>query len=141
MRLFVDTSALVKLYYPEPGSQRVEEKILKYRYILISELSVVEFASALMKKKRQGEINEEDRALIWESFQRDLGANNVTVISLESEEYVVASKLISDHGGRGLRTLDSLQLAAATKIEHVDILTEGAVLSEIAAEMELRVIA
>ena len=52
-----DTSGLVKYYHQEVGSEKIE-KIAddSNNYILISDLSVVEFISSIAKKKRLGEI-------------------------------------------------------------------------------------
>lgn len=43
--LYVDTSALVKFYYPEADSKKIEGLILKAPRIIVSNLSIVEMAS------------------------------------------------------------------------------------------------
>ena len=48
--LYVDTSALVKFYYPEQGSDGVEEALLGADRVYISQLTIVEMASVLMQK-------------------------------------------------------------------------------------------
>jgi len=44
--LFFDTSALVKRYYEEPGTQTVDELIENDRTVVISSLAVIETLSA-----------------------------------------------------------------------------------------------
>ena len=50
--LFVDTSALVKYYYHEDDSERVEELLLGAERIYVFSLTIVEMASAFWKKAR-----------------------------------------------------------------------------------------
>jgi len=57
--LFVDTSSLVKFYYPEKDSDRIEKIILSSEQIYLSGLSIVEIASALMKKVRIKELKKD----------------------------------------------------------------------------------
>jgi predicted nucleic acid-binding protein len=57
---FLDTSALVKRYHREPGSDAIAALFAEQdRRIIISELSIIEFGSALSKKVREGEITPE----------------------------------------------------------------------------------
>ena len=48
--LFFDTSALVKRYYEEPGTETVDTLIEGDKTIVISSLSVVETVSAFRRK-------------------------------------------------------------------------------------------
>ena len=54
---FFDTSALVKLYHDEVGSERVEEIFAQSDSpIVISELATVEFHAALARRVRTGTL-------------------------------------------------------------------------------------
>jgi predicted nucleic acid-binding protein len=54
---FFDTSALVKRYHQEPGSQRVNAIFGDQdNALIISELAIVELASALQRKQNRDEI-------------------------------------------------------------------------------------
>ena len=58
---FFDTSALVKRYHREVGTEIVDAAFDdKDATRIISDLSVIEFYSAFAKKVRTGEITEED---------------------------------------------------------------------------------
>ena len=58
---FFDTSALVKRYYPESGTETVDELVEDPdRVVIITTLSVVETASAFRRKYNRDEI-ESDR--------------------------------------------------------------------------------
>ena len=55
---YCDTSALVKLYHREAGTERMEEIFRQEdKTLIISELAIVEFYSTLARKMRTGEIN------------------------------------------------------------------------------------
>ena len=59
MKLFLDTSALIKLYHKEQDSELVEDIFIqrKATHIFLSELAKIEFASAIWKKERKNEID------------------------------------------------------------------------------------
>ncbi len=140
MGLFVDTSALVKYYYPERDSRKVERAILEADRVYVSELSLVEFASALVKKVRMGDLGGHERSLAWDAFLVDLGSESVAVISLSEDDYRRASQLIIDHAERrNLRTLDSLQLVAAMKVPAAGFMAADRELTKMAKSLGLRV--
>ena len=54
---FLDSSALIKLYHNEPGTERVDHLFAATdTTLVISELTAVEMYSALARKVRTGEI-------------------------------------------------------------------------------------
>jgi len=58
--LFFDTSALVKRYYEEDGSENVDALIENEEStVVISSLSVIEATSAFRRKHNQGEIEQD----------------------------------------------------------------------------------
>src|SRR3989339_1968648 len=110
MKAFLDTSSLIKLYHQEEGSDFVVEVLSNdVIEIFISELAVLEFRAALWKKIREKEIEERVAIEVIKCFQNDV--NNFQWILLQSDLVESASHLLMKYGIRGLRTLDSLQLA------------------------------
>lgn len=139
MKLFADTSALVKYYYPEPDSDVVEAVLLKAACVYVCELAVVELASALMRKIRMREMSRKDKTMIWETFAGDLKSESIEIVNLSADDYFKAASLVFEHGGRhSLRTLDALQIAAAIKIPGARFLTADQSLSKISAKIGLR---
>jgi predicted nucleic acid-binding protein len=107
--IFVDTSALVKYYYPEEGSERVESLLLKAEGVYLCQVATTEFASALMKKIRTGNLEMEAQVLIWNTFLDDLDSRQMQLISLDERYYRKASEIIRGYGHKeGIRTFDSL---------------------------------
>jgi predicted nucleic acid-binding protein len=110
---FLDTSALVKRYHRERGSEVIDALFTEQdRRIIISDLSIIEFGSALSKKVREGEISPEKYQRALGLFCQDIVTEIIQVEILGDEDKALAATLIEKYGFRAnLRTLDSLQLA------------------------------
>lgn len=134
--IFVDTSALVKFYYPEAGSDRMEELILNSDRIYLSTLTIVEMASALSKKVRTNELKKGKEIALWNSFQDDLGTDQITVITLDERHYFKAADLGREFGTRyGIKSLDALHLSIAHGLQPVDFVCVDKSLSKVALKM------
>ncbi len=139
--LFVDTSALVKYYYPETDSDRIEDLLLKSRRVCISSLSVTEMASALMKKVRTGELKKTEELLIWNTFLDDLETGRIDVLLPDERQYERAADIIREIGGRhGIRTLDAIQIAIAQSTGNLSLVCSDRAMTTIAQKMGMRVI-
>jgi predicted nucleic acid-binding protein len=138
--LFVDTSALVKYYYPEAGSERVEAILLKARQVYLCQIAVTEFASALMKKMRTGTLEKEKQVVVWNVFLDDLNTGQMELISLDERHYLKAADIIRNYGQKeSIRTLDSLQLVAALDVPDTKFIAADKFLSRIATKVGLNV--
>lgn len=108
--LFFDTSALVKRYADEQGTQTVDRLIeTSENTIVITSLSVIEIASAFRRKYNRGEISEHQRNGLLVSFFEE-ATERFIVIPVDESVFEKAFDLVLEDD---LRTLDSLQLAAA----------------------------
>lgn len=111
---FFDTSALVKRYHVEIGSDKVDKVFNDEDGIfLISELAIVELASALQRKKSRGEITATDMNNTLARFAESV-LRNLIVVGFRSGFIQRARDLVLKHD---LRTLDAFQLAAALEFE------------------------
>jgi predicted nucleic acid-binding protein len=112
-RLFFDTSALVKRYYEEAGSETVDELVeAEGNEVVITSLSVVETASALRRKQNRGEITSRDVDRLLGAFFEE-ALDEFVVLPVDESFSGTALDLVLE---ADLRTLDSLQLAAALSI-------------------------
>ena len=69
---YLDTSALVKLYHQEAGTDQVEARFRQSENsLIISELAVVELYSTVARKVRTGEISEEAYEEVLKNFDDD----------------------------------------------------------------------
>lgn len=141
MKAFLDTSSLIKLYHQEEGSDFVMETLSKdVKEIFLSELAVLEFSSALWKKIREKEIKEKAAIEVINCFQHD--SDNFQWILLQSDIVASAARLLMKYGSRGLRTLDSLQLATALTLKNEDcvFLTSDKLLRTLLEKEKLHVV-
>lgn len=106
LTLFLDTSALVKLYVEEPESQVVYDLVNEASGVVVSTLALPEAAAALFAKARAGIISEKaaGQALSslreqWESLER------VPLQDHIAEEAAILAR------SKGLRGADAVQLA------------------------------
>jgi hypothetical protein len=71
MILYLDTSALVKLYVKEPGSKAVRVLLERAHVVSTSRVTYVEMRAGLARKLRQGELREEEYRHILSDFEKD----------------------------------------------------------------------
>ncbi len=107
--IYLDTSALLKLYIAEEGTERVvnvAEEATAGR-IVILDLTPVEARSAVRRREREGDIAAADAVLVLRRIEDDTSALFLVQPSTSAvmEE---AARLIDRHP---LRAYDALQLA------------------------------
>lgn len=105
---FFDTSALVKRYHVEAGSETVNGLFEKQDAVFaVASITIAEFVSAFARKFSEGVITEEDFRACLSEFSKDI-ITSFWVIDLDRSHINRSVSLIIKHY---LRTLDSLQLA------------------------------
>lgn len=117
MKLFFDTSALFKLYQKEEGTDELMEFLRKnpVNAIYLSEITGIEFSSAVWKKCRKREISENIAETLIEKFDKDSAKFRFVPQNFTLRKS--AKELIAKYWSYGLRTLDSIQLASALSIK------------------------
>lgn len=112
MKLFFDTSALVKYFHDEDGTEYVSGMIeAKDNDVWLSELARLEFLSVVYRRLRNREITETQASLAISGFEEEISflrCEPLTHVTLKEAE-----SLMKEYGKLyGLRTLDALQIAA-----------------------------
>lgn len=134
MKIFLDTSSLFKLYHFEDGTKELMHffKTHTIEIIYIAEITKIEFSSVVWKKCRKKEIDVKIAQTVIDKF--DVDSEKFNTIEDNTELKKSARALIGKHWQKGLRTLDSIQLASAlTKKASIDFMfTSDKLLSEIA---------
>jgi len=121
--LFFDTSALVKRYHHEKGTDVVDVAFSQEGIKIISDVSVIEFFSAFARKVRTGEITKEDFQVTIKEFAEDILSGIIQLEQLGENEKRTAATFIEKYGlTENLRTLDSMQMAVIAKLgsDHID---------------------
>jgi predicted nucleic acid-binding protein len=115
---FLDTSALVKLYHQELGSDVVEAWASTPSIRLwVSDLARIELHSVFSRKVREGELAEAALQRVLECFREDL-LHRFQLVPLTPGLIEQAIGFLIEHGQtHPLRTLDALQMASALGIE------------------------
>ncbi|WP_419554371.1 type II toxin-antitoxin system VapC family toxin [Candidatus Poriferisodalis sp.] len=111
MTVFLDSSALVKRYANEPGSDLVQAVS---EPMIASDLAAVEVPAALWRKHRVGEISATDAQVLCWRFLTDISAStrdsDTVLIGVGEDILRSAIDLVARHP---LRAYDAVQLASA----------------------------
>jgi len=112
MILFFDTSALVKLFSNEEGSEKVKTLITDYSNdVYVSELALIELNSAVCRKFRNKEIPKNKLKEVQKAIEKQLEL--FTIVPLGPNVVEEAISLIKEFGiEHGLRTLDAMHVAS-----------------------------
>ncbi len=114
--VYLDASALAKLYVPEPGSQALESALLGRRDLLVSDLGATELASALGRRLRAGDLSASDARRVHARLGRDLSRGEYRRLELTGAVHREAERLLLGLGSEiALRALDALHLALASQ--------------------------
>ena len=111
---YLETSALVKLYIQEPGTERLLRLVARannHRFSVLS-LTKVEFHSAIRRREREGDIDAPRARLLLRRFDQHLETKFIRQI-LNDALLDVASTLIDRHT---LRAYDAVQLAGCVAL-------------------------
>lgn len=115
---FLDTSALVKRYHSEKGTDRIDKIFAEDdRAIVISSISITEIVSALNRKKEDKIISKEDLEIALSKFFHD-AIKDFLVLELDGEHIKSSIMLVMK---RNIRTLDALQLAVALGMKELKV--------------------
>lgn len=120
MNLFFDTSALVKFFHEEEGTDIITDLILEQNNeIWISELGRLEFISAVFRRFRNKELDEGQLNTAIDSFENQISGFNVE--PLRHAVLEIAELFIKKHGRtHGLKALDALHPGAFSLISEKD---------------------
>jgi len=110
--MYYDTSVLAAYYCPEPLSNKAEQLLLSDSNPCISELTKVEFFSAISKKVRLKELKKTDAEKIVFRFIMHIDSGSFMTEVIKSNHFRLAGEWISGFK-IPLRTLDALNLAVA----------------------------
>ncbi len=113
---FLDTSALIKRYHSEKGTDTIDSIFSENdKAIVISSISIVEMVSALSRKKEEKAISKEDLDVALSKFFHD-AIRDFLVLELDDQHIKDSIVLVLK---RSLRTLDSLQLSVALGLKEL----------------------
>ena len=111
--LYCDSSALLKLYWPEPGSTEFNRTVEGRDDLLVSDLVVTEIVSALCRRRRQGAVTDEVIRRVQRAIITRLDDGTYRRIELTRDTHRRAEEFFVNLTEIPLRAADALHLAMA----------------------------
>jgi predicted nucleic acid-binding protein len=132
---FCDSSAIVKRYVNETGSNFVEDlaDAKNGNVILLARITQVEIAAAIARRLKGGSLTAADAQKALVAFQHDL-TNSYFTVEITS---LLSSRAMSLATKHALRGYDAVQLAAALEANDERIADELSPLTLVSADDEL----
>ena len=112
--VYCDTSALLKLYLPEPGSDELNRTVEGRDDLLVSDLAVTELVSALSRRLRQGALTRELARRVQHAVVGGLDGGLYRRVELTRDVHRRAEHFLLSLRETQLRAADALHLALAT---------------------------
>lgn len=121
--IYVDSSALAKLYLPEAESERLDAFMRGRRGLMISELAITEVLSAVGRRKREKELRADLANEIRAALLADADSGSFNRLDLSPAVHREAERLLLSVDSIPLRTLDALHIALALSGAATHLLT------------------
>ena len=136
--IYLDTSCLVKLYYPEPESAAVVRRVAG-RPVFYTPLHELELTNALNQKRFHGQATEDQVAAALGLIQADLASGVLMApASVWRTHFQSAVQLSMSHTPTiGCRSLDILHCAIAADLQAAEFITTDGRQSRLAQAMGL----
>lgn len=112
---FFDTSALVKRYHKEDGTEQVRDLFAPAKNrVRISTLGAVEIHSAFAIKVRSGQLTREAAQVLTDGVLADLASGRIKPYSVTGQHFADAERMVRQFSyDHRLRSLDAIQLSVA----------------------------
>lgn len=116
--VYLDASALAKLYLPEAESDSLEQALLGRRDLQVSNLAVTEVISAAARRRREGLLTAAQLSRLHSALLDDVSEEGAFLrLDLDPSVHREAERLLvggtAQEGVQGLRAADALHLALA----------------------------
>jgi uncharacterized protein len=111
--LYCDSSALLKLYWPEPGSTEFNQIVGGRDDVLVSDLAVTEIVSALCRRRRQGILTGQMIRRVQQAIIKRLADGTYRRLELTRDTHRQAEEFLVTLTDIALRAADALHLAMA----------------------------
>jgi hypothetical protein len=138
--VYIDSSALAKLYLPEPESDVLDAFLRGRRDLVISDLSITEVISAIARRRREGSLDAKQTNRIRDAVLSDATSNSLRRLDLTPAIHRDAERMLLSTESVPLRTLDALHIALAVAGAVTDVLTFDGRMAEAAVLFGLRVV-
>jgi predicted nucleic acid-binding protein len=121
--LYLDSSALVKLYLPEAESGQLNRAVEGRRDLLVSDLSITEIVSSLRRRRREGALKLSIAVRLHRAILGHLETGVYRRIDLTATTHREAERMLLSIEAGPLRAADALHLALAVSGDASSLLT------------------
>jgi predicted nucleic acid-binding protein len=135
--LYLDASALAKIYLPEAGSDDLDAAIQGRIDLVISDLAITEIISAISRRRREGALPPSSCARLHQRILADVESGFYIKNDLAPEVHREAERLSLAIENVALRAADALHLALAGLSGAAAIVTYDQRLAEAATRIGL----
>jgi predicted nucleic acid-binding protein len=112
--IYLDSSALVKRYLEEDGSDKVQLLFSEADIVFVSRLAYPETLSAITRRHRTGDISDKDLKRIKEQFKSDW--ESLAIVEIRSEVLQFVDTIIDRYALKGA---DSIHLSSALWLKRI----------------------
>ncbi len=120
--MYLDTSAIVKLYVREPNSESIANAVAG-QPVCSSRLAAPELFSALLRKERERAITESLRRAAWSRWHQHASLGQIQLIPISDHVLHQAWAFMQQCHPLALKTLDAIHLASFAEIDAGPLLT------------------
>lgn len=135
--VYLDTSALIKLYVAEAFSTEVEQLVAQVDGLAISRLSMLEWHCAMARRLRTGQISEDYLTLARTEFTRQVAEGYFRIVPLDDTLLIDALRVLESVKPVPLRTLDAIHLTAVRNAGIARLATADRVMADAANLLNL----
>jgi predicted nucleic acid-binding protein len=132
--LYLDASALVKLFVPEAESESLNQALIGARSVILSDLALTEMASALGRRTREGILTDREASNLHREALKLM--TSCLYVDLTPPVHRRAERLLLSLP-MPIRALDALHLATALEAGAATIVTFDQHLRAVAASQGL----
>ena len=137
--LYLDASALIKLYLPESESDALNRVVEGRRDAIVSDLAVTEIVSSLCRRRREGAVSAQIVGRLRRQLLSHLESGVYRRVELFPEVHREAERLLVSIERVTLRAADALHLALALSGAAASLLTFDGRLANAARTLGLNV--
>lgn len=135
--VYLDTSALIKLYVAEAFSTEVERLVAEVDGLVISRLSMLEWHCAMARRLRTGQITDDYLNLARTEFTRHLAESYFRIVPFDDTLLIDALRVLDSVKPVPLRTLDAIHLTAARNAGVARLATADRLMADAANRLNL----
>jgi predicted nucleic acid-binding protein len=131
--IYIDSSALAKLYVPEAESGRLDKFLRGRRDLIISDLAITEVISATGRRKRESHLTARQASDIRAALLADAQAGSFRRVDISPAIHREAERMLLAAESIVLRTLDALHIALALSVPAGRVITFDVRMADAAA--------